>query len=102
MTLSDLGFILAIFAPPAVASIAAADVNSVRPLRILMAGATAGLVVGGLISLFIWIASIHVATSWNLLVGPAFGAAAGLIPASLVWLVYHVRARRSGIRARAV
>jgi hypothetical protein len=102
MTLSDLGFILAIFAPPTVASIAAADVSSVRPLRILMAGATAGLVVGGLISLLIWIASVHVPTSWNLLVGAALGAAVGLIPASLVWLVYHLRARRNEIRARAV
>jgi len=102
MTLSDVGLILAIFAPPTVASIAAADVSSLRPLRILMAGATAGFVVGGLFSLFIWIASVHVPTSWNLLIGPTVGAAFGLIPACLVWLVFHLRARRSGIRPRAV
>jgi hypothetical protein len=102
MTLSDLGLILAVFAPPTVASIAAADVSSLRPLRVCMAGATAGFVVGGLLSLFIWIASVHVPTSWNLLVAPALGAAVGLIPASLVWLLYRLRARRTGIRARAV
>ena len=101
MTLTDLGFVLAILAPPIVASIAAANREAPRIVNILVAGALAGLVVGGVFTFFIWVASVHVPTGWNLLFGPLYGAALGLVPALLVWFAYalRVRIRRSAGRA---
>ena len=100
MTLSDLILLLAVLVPPAVASIAAADKDALSLLKVLLAGAATGFVIGAIFTFFIWGMSVHVPTSWNLLFGPLLGAGVGLLPAAVVWAVYWLRVRRrSGARA---